>query len=177
MNSSNYELILLCLKEQELLPYELVQIIMRVYHITRREPMLLFIDLPQFTYCGPVRDIWSSKSGNVIKEQSILYQAKQLWTGLRDNQIQLKTFDDKECFNEYPNISIAKLIKWYPCIILIPGPVWDYGISNPESQNINAIQILNGNINGKYKIHKLEEYMFWLTKSFENKDFITAQNL
>ncbi len=145
---SNYELILMCLKEQEWLPYELIQILMRLYYRVKSEPVLLFVDSKTCRHCPKVRNMWfSSPIGLAPKEESLLYDATQMWTGLRYCYIQLKDFNDTHAYDRYPEF-IPKIVKWYPNISLVPGAIWD-----GFNKNISGIKIMNGKITENSEIN------------------------
>lgn len=90
---------------------------------------------------------------------------------------------------------LARFIKWFPMLFLIPGKVWDtqifsddaclIGINgkfSKEITNLGSIQILNviwkqyennyfPNVTNKYNTQVIENYSIWLRDSLNNPEF------
>jgi hypothetical protein len=79
-------------------------------------------------------------------------------------------------------------LSWDPVLILIPGPLWNYMMANPNAdlsvETINKIQVYNAMIipNGIQIITKYDKYqpdniILWFEDCINDEEFMKAQNM
>jgi len=146
------------------------------------EPILVLYKSNMCRHCAAVSDIWNTAPNG---GESIVSAVKKVYPKLRFYTLTAK--DNTGKFDE--NIAPKDLIrygKWYPMILLIPGPIWDAAMSKLGPKNdveiLNGVQIMNGKMSGKnleytqkYDIRKPSEFAKWIREALANEEFIHAQ--
>lgn len=140
------------------------------------EPIVVFYKSSMCRHCNNLTAIWDKVQVS-LKE---VYPKLRFFVLLaKDNS---GTFDE----NTAPK-DIIRYGKWYPMILLIPGPTWDAAMANLGPKNPieikDGVQIMNATwdkgqlaYTQKYDIRKTEEFAKWLKDSLENEDFKRVQS-
>jgi hypothetical protein len=191
--------------QEDTFPSELIQMIVELYWDLWSKPVLVLFTSDNCHHCGVLDDIWYPLPlGEFPKGESILCKLAEMYPGLRFGVISYKNNRDLEHPELYP-LRIRDYGRWFPMILLIPGPLWDYAMLHRESdiELIDGVQIFNGaweddaslddalsvlpcirpNFDRKSLMYhprcdgkKVDDYVQWFAESLNNPEFIAAQN-
>jgi len=176
MTISTYKCItwILALKEsmkEFTFPIELISIIIKIY-LDIIAPILIYYRIATCTHCRIIDNIWDTEIIPICKD--ILPQIKSYVWSKRNFST---TFEDNSNI-----INLSRYCKWTPMILLIPRPLWNNALSNPDIQTIEGVQIFNGKIENNqilydplYNPRLSYDYGVWLKKALTNEEFIKTQ--
>jgi hypothetical protein len=122
------------------LPSELIQMIVKLHWELLSMPVLMLFTSDTCYSCRKLEEIWyPSPLGQVSEGESILCKLTEMYLGLRF--VNAPSSD----LGLYPAY-VRRHIKWFPMILLIPGPLWDHAMLYPESdiELIDGVQVFNG---------------------------------
>lgn len=163
--------------DEYIFPSELIQMIIRLYWNLWSAPVLMLITSKTSRLCSSLNEMWYP-SIYARKGESILCKLTERYSGLRFvNQV----LENPEL---YP-LGVRSYSRWFPMIVLIPGPLWDHAMLYPELdiELIDGVRVMNGIWQGNkwgyipnYDIQRVDEFVRWFADSLNNSDFIAAQN-
>jgi hypothetical protein len=196
-------------------PLELIQIIIKLYWSLWSTPVLVLLTSDICLHCRSMIDIWYPfPLGRLPRGESILCKLTETYPDLRfvDLRYHKQGSDPHEtrllsCSSEgiehlesCPSY-MRYYVRWFPIMLLIPGPLWDHAIRYPKSniELIDGVQVFNGTWrdipfqakfgvchddildNGevsrmKYAVEKPDGYIQWSMDALNNPEFIAAQN-
>jgi len=115
----------------------------------------------------------------------IITEIKSVYPKLRFHVLTSSNNSGKFDENVAPK-SLIKYAKWFPMILLVPGKVWDEGMSNLGPENgieiKEGVQIMNGVWKGddfkyeqKYNNKRVGDYMEWIKDGLNNEEFKRVQ--
>lgn len=148
------------------------------------EPTVVLYKSNQCRHCKALSNIWDKAPNK--NEDSVTAALKKIYPNIR---FYIVTADDNSGKFD-PNTAptdLHRYSKWFPMILLVPGPVWDKAMEKLGPKNtaklVDGVQIMNGSSeNGnikyvqKYDIRKPADFGKWLKESLEKEDFKNAQN-
>jgi len=186
---------------EDIFPLELIQMIIKLYWKLYSTPVLVLFTSNSMC-CKNLIDIWyPPPAGRLPKEECFLHRLAKIYPDLRFVNISCDT-QGLGYSEQYP-LAMSYYIRWFPMILLVPGPMWDHAMLYPESdiELIDGVQIFNGiwedkpfyamnsymglgpdidhkilMYRPKYDIRKVDDFMQWFTESVNNPGFIAAQN-
>jgi len=151
------------------------------------EPVVVLYKSEQCRHCTSLAKIWDSSPNK--DEDSVTTAIKKVYSKARF--FVLTTKDNSGAFdeNKAPK-DLNRYGKWYPMILLVPGPLWDSAMSKLGPKNdiklIDGVQVMNGNWTNseaskleyvqKYDIRKPGDFGKWIRDAMENEDFKRVQN-
>lgn len=148
------------------------------------EPTLVLFKSTICRHCTALTNIWDTPPNK--DEDSVSSALKKVYPKLRFFTLTAKdntgTFDE----NAAPK-DLIRYGKWFPMILLIPGPLWNQAMSKLGPKNdvklTDGVQIMNGKLNGEtleyvqnYDIRKPADFSRWLQDALANEDFKRVQN-
>jgi hypothetical protein len=173
------ECISIIISLSDILPSELIQVIIRSYWSLHSEPVLL--SLTSEVTRDLVADVGFRKYSALSKILEINPNLRRY--PIHDFKFYISSYEKSK--ERIPK-AIHSRISWLSVIYLIPGPLWDYATLYPDSETINtdSMQCCNVTSKGKitatlgeYKIADPDEVLRWFKDSVNHPDFIAAQNL
>lgn len=148
------------------------------------EPVVVFYKSLQCRHCTSVSDIWNTPANK--NEDSIVTALKKVHPNIRTFIV--TATDNSGVFNEneFPK-DLIRYSRWFPMILLIPGPIWNEAMSklgpNNNVQLLDGVQVMNAKWNNntfdhspQYDIHKSSEFARWLKEALNNENFKKVQN-
>lgn len=146
-----------------------------------QEPVVVLYKSSMCRHCTALVNIWDTNKDG----ESVTTALKKAYPKLRFFTVTAKDNSGKFDENTTPK-DLIRFGKWYPMILLIPGPLWNNAMSKLGPKNdvqlIDGVQIMNGKWNGetidyvqKYDIRKPTDFTKWLQESLENEAFKRAQ--
>lgn len=147
-----------------------------------QEPVVVLYKSSMCRHCTALANIWDSNKDG----ESVTAALKKVYPKLRLVTATAKDNSGKFDENTIPK-DLIRFGKWFPMIILIPGPLWNNAMSKLGPKNdvqlVDGVQIMNGKWNGtsieyvqKHDIRKPEEFAKWLKEALENENFKRVQN-
>jgi hypothetical protein len=177
--------IIMCLKPHLLIP-ELIQIIIKMYWNLYSTPVCILYT-PNNTN---LRTRWyASPLGNAVQGHGILDRLRETSPGLRFYDIINENTETPQIVDRDGQIyckGIRPYHHWSPMIILVPGPLWDRVMLDPDANTklVDGVQIFNGGWEGnilwyfrKYDLQNDDSFVQWLKVSLSNNDFLAVQNV
>ena len=145
------------------------------------EPVVVLYKSSMCRHCTSLANIWDTNPSG----ESVTSVLKKINPKLRFFTVTAKDNTGKFDENTAPK-DLIRFSKWFPMILLIPGPLWNNAMSKLGPKNdiklIDGVQILNGKWDGevkyvqKYDITKPNDFGDWLRDGLGNDDFKKVQN-
>jgi hypothetical protein len=184
------ECLAIMLSLRDIIPYELIQFIIRLYWSLYSTPVLILRTIygQGFELGGAssinLRQVWYPfPRGWIPEKESILYKISQIRSDVRFYEIQCYPPNDFRCDSKVPQGMSYYAMSVHPGTLLIPGPVWDNAMLYPNLYVplTEGVQRLEQIGRDTYYNHALGHvidigYVQWFTESLNNPEFIAAQN-
>ena len=147
-----------------------------------QEPIVVLYKSKMCRHCTSLANIWETNADG----DSVTSVLKKVNPKLRFATVTANDNTGKFDENTYPK-DLSRFSKWFPMVLLIPGPLWNQAMSKLGPKNdvkfFDGVQILNGNWHGetfdyvqKYDIRKPGDFGDWLRESMNNDNFKRVQN-
>lgn len=141
------------------------------------EPVIVFYKTDQCPYCVNLEKIWNTVMTEMLK----------VYPKLRFFILPARNYQGGFDENTVPK-DLIRFARWWPQIILIPGPVWEAAMVNLGPNNPakirSGVQVLNGKwLNDhpvpdeKYDTRRPEEFSRWLKDALNDPEFKQAQEV
>lgn len=140
-NIKDCSLIFLYLKESNILPHELIALIIKYYYTLNTQPMMVMIDCEVYHDCNRFRNLLY---GNDFQENIIPKPISIKWPNMRFTHISRKgILVDEEWSDSYhKGLRPFILTPMLPMILIIPGIEWDHSLLDGDSKFINGTQLM-----------------------------------
>lgn len=118
----------LCLKELDILPFDVILLIIDLYLKIIIDPVMIIITAD-----------WCIHSQKLLKSK-FLEEIIKVYPCMRFHQIKCET-------NYYQITHLSKFIPtvpWYPMIVLVPNSLWDKSYLEIDDDTRESIQVMNG---------------------------------
>lgn len=148
------------------------------------EPVVIYIKSVDCGFCTSLSKIWDTPTKDT---DSVVGEIKKVHPKMRFVSVTIERGKYSVDENLYPK-DLSRFIKWYPMILLVPGPVWNEAMSKlgPKSEVKlgSGVQVMNGQVeNGelknqpatKYNSRKPAEFGRWVKDSMNSLEFKQSQ--
>jgi hypothetical protein len=140
------------------------------------DPVLVMYRETRCSTCKSMEPIWETDLKPAILKE---YPQLRVVTIVSENW--LGKFDE----SIYPK-QLKEYARWFPMVLLIPGPVWDQAIQTMNSETPSdlkiGVQIMNAVRDpdikhaSRYNITQISDYLKWIKEALDQPDFKRAQN-
>jgi hypothetical protein len=150
------------------------------------EPVVVFYKFDKCPHCQRLSKIWETPVDR--NSESVVSAIKKVYPRMRFFIAQAKDNSGELVDKKNIPAGIRKYGNWFPKVLLIPGPLWDYAVSKISTTNdveiSYGVQVFNAVWSEAqqewtwrrfYDYLNPESYATWIREAMNNPDFKDAQ--